>query len=159
MAFKITKCINRRWPVTVTLRACQEDGTVVDVEQRFIGVFAPFSEVDYLAARIDLFGDENNPEVQAAAIRRSAAEQASLEARLIERFMRGWETVLDDDGNPVMFSSQKLYDLATGDDGPAVRRGLSIALGELRFGLAPAKNADASPEPGLSTVAGEAAIS
>lgn len=159
MALKIRKIDYRRWPVTVTLRSCGDDGAVTAEDVRFIGHFRALDEDAITAIRAEVFGVGSDDELRAVAEKRPAGEQARLEALFFCRLMCGWEAVLDEADRPIPYGDDALIALATGDDGPAIRRGLAGAVLELRLGVAPIKNAATSPAPGAASAAGEAATS
>lgn len=157
MSIQINKTQHRRWPVSVKSLVCQDDGSVVEVENRFIGHFRPFNEEEVVAIRNQIFGEGTDEELEKLKEARTTAEQAALEAEFYARLMCGWEAVLDEDGEPVPYSDAACRGLAAGPDGARVRRGLSAAVLELRFGIAPAKNVETSPAPGPAASAGEVA--
>jgi len=159
MSIQINRSQHRRWPVSVMTLVCQDDGSVVEVENRFIGHFRPFNEDEVKAIRSEIFGDGTDEELDKRAEGRTTAEQAALETAFYERLMCGWEAVLDEAGQPVPFTPATFKDLAAGPDGHRVRRGLAKATLEIRFGIAPAKNVGTSPEPGPAASAGEVATS
>lgn len=157
MAFKVRKLDYRPWPVTVKCPECQPDGSVIMLDQRFIAHFEVFDEADLLALRSEIFGGKNEAERDELAKKRTSAEQAELEAQFLSRLVRGWEAVSDDAGRPIPFSRDAVRGLCLDKvDGPVFRQGLSQAGMEIRFGMAPAKNAEPSPAPGPSPSAGEA---
>lgn len=153
MTFRVRKIDYRRWPVTVALQECQDDGTVVETEHKFIGHFKRFDEDRLLAWRATIFGEGTDADLAERARHRTIAEDGRLQARFYAGLMQGWEEVLDADGQPKPWSVAALVELATGEDGPAVRLGLSHAILEIRFGLAAQKNVSTSPAPGPSPAA------
>ena len=155
---KYRKIAHRPWPVSVTLAECDEaSGDVAESEHVFIGHFKPFTEADLLAARLDVFGDESDPAVKQAQDAMPVAEYAVQEARFFGGLMCGWSQVADEAGHPVPYSAAALQGLCTGPDGAAFRRGFNRAVSQIRFGVAPAKNAVTSPSPGPTPAPGEAA--
>jgi len=148
MAFRPVKTDVRRWPVVLTFHVCDDAGSVAEIEQSFIGHFAPFTEDQYLALRREIFGDETDESVRRRIADTPVAEFAHLEARFFARLLRGWSHVENDDGTPRPYSAAALDALVTGEDGAVVRAGLNRSLVELRFGMAPRKNAATSPSPG-----------
>lgn len=157
MAFKVRKIQFRRWPVTLIGHECGDDGTVAEVNARFVGHFRPIDEAGVLALRAEVFGAGDDEDLAAAARARTVAAQAALEGEFYGRLMCGWEGVTGDDDQPLPWSEQAVQALCTGPDGPAARRALAAAVLEIRFGLAPAKNAVTSPAPGPTPGAGEVA--
>jgi hypothetical protein len=159
MAFKVRKLKFRRWPVSLAQRECQDDGSVADVDARFIGQFKPFSEAEVMAIRTEVFGAGTDEEMAKDAEARTVAEQGGLEGDFYSRLMSGWEGVTDEADQPIVFSTKTLKDLCTGPDGTMVRRGLATAILEIRFGIAPAKNVATSPAAGPAPAAVEVATS
>lgn len=89
-------------------------------------------------------------------------ESLERNARYFERLLVGWgDEVIGEDGQPIQFSAEALRALITGPDGNAVSRGLIDADNQLRYGIAPRKNASTSPAPGANAdgSAGEAKTS
>lgn len=159
MAFKVRKLDYRPWPVTVTQRDCQSDGSVAESQVVFIGHFKYFTEDDVMAARAEVFGTGTEEELAAAAASRLLADEARLQAKFHASLMCGWAEITDEAGQPLPWSEDKLIELATGPDGMAIRAGLSQALLEIRFGIAPQKNGSTSPAPGPLPGASEAPTS
>lgn len=146
---KIRKLNYRPWPVTVTLVECDETtGEVTEVKHTFVGHFRPFDEAELLAHRRECFGDEDGDENKKRLGGLSVVEYNALEAQFFARLMCGWGGVADEDEASLPYSEQALAALVCGRDGAAVRRALNVAVNELRFGLAPRKNAVPSPAPG-----------
>lgn len=153
---KFRKLDYRPWPVGVTFQVCDEaTGVVTEVEQTFIAHFKPFSEADLLRARREVFGDEtdvaNNARINALPV----AEYAVMESCFFAALVCGWSSIADEDGSPVSYSATALQGLCAGPDGAAFRRGINRAITQIRFGVAPAKNAETSPSPGPVPASGE----
>lgn len=147
--FKIRKLNHRPWPVTVTALECDEaTGEVLAIEQKFIAHFKPFSESEFMKIRDAAQASVPLPEgvdVDSPPMEITLARNAALFARII----CGWgPEVTDESGQPVPYSTEALSELVTGPDGIAFSAGLSQALMEVRFGIAPAKNSKTSPMPG-----------
>ncbi len=158
MAFKVRKLDYRPWPVSVKFRECNETtGEVTEAPQVFIGHFVPFSEADIKRQRLEIFGDELDAGYKASLATMPSAEYAEKETQFFAGLMSGWSEVRDESGAEMPYSAAALRELTTGPDGPVVRRALNDAVVEIRFGLAPAKNSGASPAPGPSPAAVEAA--
>lgn len=152
---KYIKLDYRPWPVTITSQVCDETtGDVTEKEDRFIGKFTRFDESDLLALRLEVFGDETDAKNKQRLADMPIADYAQLEARFFAGLLSGWSQVADDDGD-ITYSANLLQALCTGPDGAAFRRGFSRAISEIRFGVAPAKNAETSPSAGLAPAAGE----
>ena len=151
--FKIRKIMHRPWPVTVKQMVCDDAGQVTAVESTFVGHFSAFSEEGLLdlqervkAAHPD--GPDSGQTI-AVTLRRNAETFAAL--------LVGWgPEVADEDGQPLPFSTFALSALVNGPDGVAVSTALHVAVNQLRFGVAPEKNAPTSPAPGPTPGAGEA---
>ncbi|WP_153117368.1 hypothetical protein [Rhodocyclus tenuis] len=157
MAFKIRQSTTRRWPVNVILRDCNAEGVVVEETHTFIGLWRSFGESDVVAARKAVFGEGTDEVLSESAKRRTVSEQAQLDADFISALLVGWEGVSDEDGNPVPYTPGALAELVVGPNGPELRRALNVAVLEIRFGMASAKNVSTSPIPGQETGMGEAA--
>lgn len=154
MTFTIRKTRNRPWPVTVKTKVCDEAGQVDEVAQTFIVHWKPFTEVEFKSV-IDA-AEAAHPAVDGedTPLSKILAKNAIIFTALIE----GWgDEVKDEAGKPVTYSAKALSGLIQGPDGLAVSGGLNAALTELRFGIAPAKNSNASPAPGPVTEPVEAA--
>jgi hypothetical protein len=156
MAFKIRNLQYRRWPVTIKLAECDAAGQVVETEQQFIGHFSAFTEADIVKARTEVFGEVSDEAMAKSAQERPLGEQGALDAEFYGRLMCGWEQLTDETGAELPFSRETLKTICTGPDGMAVRRGIGQAIVEIRFGVAPAKNAVTSPAPGPAAGPGEA---
>jgi hypothetical protein len=160
MKLKYRKLPYRPWPVTVKLQECDEDtGEVVDVPQTFIGHFRPFTEEDVLAKRLEIFGDETEPETTKRLGNMPVAEYAKLEARFFQWLMCGWSKMTDDADTEIPYTDAALFAFTTGEDGSLVRRALNTAANEIRYGWAPAKNSKPSPVPGPDSSEGAAPTS
>lgn len=148
----------RPWPITVGFLVCDETtGAVTEVEQSFIAHFKPFTEADLLEARRKLFGDEVEAEDRQRIADMAVAAYAVLEAGFFAALMCGWAQMTNEAGTPLPYSAEALTGLCCGPDGAAFRRGINRAVSEIRFGVAPAKNAETSPSPGPVPAAVEAA--
>lgn len=154
MAFKVRKIDHRPWPVTVRFKVCDDAGKVAEVEQSFVGHFLSFSEEEH-GAVVDavkqaLPGPEDNGDIPFALV-------LQRNALYFEKLMCGWgPEVTDEADRPLPFSPAALKAMVTGPDGAAISDGLSRAIGELRFGMAPQGNLSTSPAPGEGSGAGEA---
>lgn len=148
----------RPWPITVAFQVCDEaTGQVAEVDHRFIGHFIPFAEADLLALRLSVFGDEAEAGNKQRLADMPVADYERLEARFFAGLLCGWSQVADEHGTAMPYSAEALKGLCCGPDGAAFRRGINRAVSEIRFGVAPAKNAETSPSPGPVPAAVEAA--
>jgi hypothetical protein len=91
----------------------------------------------------------------AAALRRmgdlTTEESLKRNAMYFERLVVGWgDEVRGEDDKPIPFSAEVLRELITGPDGNAISRGLIDADNQIRYGVAPRKNASTSPAPGAN---------
>lgn len=77
-----------------------------------------------------LFEDDASPSVSAEPI--SAVLLRNVQ--IFQRLVTGWDGVRDKNGNPVLFTPQKLAEQVTGSRGPALSRGLWRAISEVRYG-------------------------
>jgi hypothetical protein len=155
---KYRKLDYRPWPVAVAFLDCDEaTGTVTETEQTFIAHFKPFSEAGLLAARRSAFGDEADPTNKARLEEMPVARYAELEAEFFADLVIGWAKIADESGRDVPYSAAALTALCVGEDGPAFRRGFNRAISQIRFGVAPAKNAETSPSPGPTPASVEVA--
>lgn len=161
MSFKVRKLDYRPWPVTVSLQECNEEtGDVIELDQRFIGHFRPHTEAEIQSIRRGIFGDESSDEGKARIANMHVDDYALLEARFFARLLCGWGAMFAEDGTtPLPYSEAALIALATRLDGPAVRRALNVATNEIRWGIAPLKNAKTSPVPGPKPDVDEVATS
>lgn len=187
MAFIVRKTKHRAWPVTVTLLVGDDAGQVQAVKNTFVAHFRPFSEAEFDALVTRIAADdppclEPLPEVdevlapdlapfevafergELALTAEDADERPLLSvilrrnAELFGSLIVGWGAeVRDEQGVSIPFSRATLAEMVTGADGVAISAGINTALGELRFGVAPAKNAETSPAPGPMAGADEAA--
>lgn len=154
MAFQVRKASHRAWPVTVKLQDCHPNGDVYEVEQSFVGHFRAFTEAEYKAivAEVEAIYPPQ-PEGTPIDFSQTLTRNAEFFARLIV----GWgPEVADENGQTLLFSTDALKAMITGPDGMAISAGLAVAVGQLRFGAAPAKNSPTSPAHGASSAAGEA---
>lgn len=159
MSFTVRRSAFRRWPISVALLEADAAGAVQESVSTFVGHFRPFSEADFDAAYKAAITQYPDPEGPAGSdestpikivLQRNAAIFAAL--------MVGWgDEVRDEQGQSIAYSAEALTALVTGPDGLAVSKGINAALGQFRFGVAPAKNALTSPEPGPTPGADEAA--
>ena len=156
MTFKIRKLQYRRWPVTIKLAECDAAGQVVEAEQQFIGHFNAFTEADIVKARTEVFGAISDEDLAKNSQGRPLHEQGALDAEFYGHLMCGWEQLVDEAGDAFQFSREALKAICTGPDGMAFRRGIGQAIVEIRFGIAPAKNAVTSPAPGPASGPSEA---
>lgn len=153
MSISIRKLKHRPWPVTVRLNVCGDDGTVVEVEQTFIGHFNPFTEADLKAIFED--ADKQFPLPADGGIP-PLDQVLAKNAFVFRQLLCGWSEVTDEEtGEPIPYTAEALDAWVQGGDGLAVSTGFNAALSEIRFGLAPAKNSNTSPEVGQPRVAGE----
>lgn len=151
MTFKVRKTAYRAWPVTVLLQEGDAAGNVIEVAQRFVVHFRPFTEaehqdiVDALEKAFPLPEGKERHGIDIALQRN---------AEYFFRLLAGWGAeVTDESGQPIPYSAEALADLVTGPDGLAVSAGLVRAVNELRFGVAPEKNSSPSVAPGDSSAA------
>ena len=148
MSFAVRKLAYRPWPVEVTLQKCNSSGDVAEIKNTFVGHFRPFTEACFehavktaRAAHPVIEGEDEDRPPMPILLRRNADVFAQL--------MCGWGAeVTDEAGIPIPFSEAALIALVTGPDGLAVSVGINTALNQIRFGVAPAKNASTSPAPG-----------
>ena len=141
------KINHRPWPVKVILQ--DFDGkAIVESEHVFVGYFKAFSEDDF--AQVLKQVDGNGGDVAERLKSMSLAESLERNARIFEQLMVGWAEVMGGDGNPLPFSTGALRDEVTGPHGLAVSAAINVALAELRFGAASAKNSQTSASAGLA---------
>jgi hypothetical protein len=159
MTLRARKLAYRPWPVELKICECQADGSVTEVDHRFIGHFNPFTEAEFMGIRADVFGEKTDEEMAKDTADRTMAEQAALDAEFLSRLMCGWELVNDEADQPIVYSAAELKALVTGPDGPVIRRALSRAVTDIRFGIGALKNALTSLAPGPTPAAGEAPTS
>lgn len=161
MSMIVRKTTSRAWPATVAMLVCDEaTGEVTETKQTFIAHWKAFTEDDIAAARA--LARTQHPAPAAFAAVEEADDWAKLPVALLlkrnaavfRQLLCGWGSELRDESNtPIPFGAEALTALVTGPDGLAVSRGLSDALGQLRFGTAPEKNS--APSPSLGPDAGE----
>lgn len=162
------KLRHRPWPIHVTLQELGADGEIVEKTHPFIGHFRPFSEEEYKALVDELNGvlpvaeaAEGADAAPAEPVKTPAdmplADVLKRNARLFGSLLAGWDQVKDEDGNAIPFSTDALTALVTGPDGLAISAGLNVALMEIRFGKAGAKNSQTSAKPGPGLVEGTVA--
>jgi hypothetical protein len=157
MGFKVRKTDYRAWPVTVRLQECDAAGNVAEIEQTFVAHFKPFSEAEnaQIVAEIE---QRYPPRAEGEPV--NLSETLKRNAMYFGRVIVGWgPEVTDDSGVPLKFSQEALAQLITGPDGLAISAALSHAVGQLRYGIAPAKNLNASPSPGEASGVSEAETS
>ncbi len=171
MSFSIRKSASRPWPVKFSLLSGDSEGEVTSTEYGFVLNFIPFSEAQFLAIieeeTPEKFRVVKVPEQSAdagAALpsipelpKPTTVETLAINARIFPRLVDGWSKVNDEDGNPAVYSAEAFAALITGPDGLAICGGINHAIAQMRFGIAPAKNAQASPAPGLAPAADGAA--
>lgn len=152
--FQVRKIFTRPWPVTVTQHVSDLEGSVTEATSTFIAHFKSFSEstLDALQkdaeARHPATGTDGAPRI---------GESMRRNAHVFCGVLDGWgPEVVDEAGQPVPYSEDALRALIGGPDGVLVSAALFTALGQIRFGAAPAKNAKTSPPPGPTPGAGEA---
>jgi len=153
MAFKVRKSESRRWPVTVKLLESDAAGVVVENEQTFVALWRPVTEaerVEIAKALEEKFGG-------ADAAKLTAADMLARNADYFGRLLVGWgDEVVDESGQPIPFSVERLTEMITGLDGLAISAALNQADLEIRLGFGARKNASTSPAPGEASGAGEA---
>lgn len=153
--FIVRKLNHRPWPVVVKLQSANEAGEIVIDEQRFIAHFAAFSEADYKQLIDELNGPDSTP-----AADLPVAELLERNAKLFSRLIVGWSNeVRDEAGQPLPYSFEQLRALVTGPDGMAISAAINVALAEIRFGSASAKNSPTSAAPGQPPAASGAPTS
>jgi len=172
MSFVVRKSKSRPWPVTVTLQVGDDEGNVQVVEQKFVGYFRPFSEAEFrtildeetardgltvVEERIAPAGDSSALPAMPLPPVPTPAEGLETNARIFARLLDGWGKVLDESKVPIPYSKAALTALVTGEDGMAFSAGINHALTQMRFGVAPAKNAVTSLAPGPKAGAAEVA--
>lgn len=158
MSFIIRKTKHRAWPVSVRQAECGADGVVSETTASFVAHFAPFTEAQLESARKAAEALYPLPEGAAADALPSIALVLARAAALYAEVIVGWgPEVQDEAGASIPFSQGKLREMVTGPDGYAIMLGIAAALGDLRFGVAPAKNSNALAGPGAMPAAAEAA--
>lgn len=141
------KINHRPWPVKVILQ--DFDGKeVVESEHVFIGYFKSFSEDDFAKILRDIDGEGDDVADRLKSM--SLADSLWRNARIFERLMVGWSDIFDGDGAPLPFTPAALRDEVTGPNGLAVSAAINVAIAELRFGAASAKNSQTSASAGLA---------
>ena len=152
--FKIRKIFNRPWPVTVTQNTCDLAGEITETQSTFVAIFKSFTEESLAALQKDAEGlfpataKDGSPSIN---------ESMQRNAHVFAQVLEGWgPEVVDEEGVSVPFSTEALNSLVKGPDGVLISTGLFTALGQIRFGAAPAKNAKTSPPLGPTPGAGEA---
>lgn len=152
MGFIVRKTAHRAWPVTVKQAVGLADGSVVESTSSFVAHFSAFSEAELEAAKAAAEAAFPLPEGSAADAIPPLPLTLQRAATLYAGLLVGWgPEVTDEAGTPLAFSVDALRALVTGPDGYAVMQGIGQALGELRFGVAPAKNSPTSPVPGANS--------
>lgn len=163
MSFIVRKTKYRAWPVTVSRLDCDENtGAVTEIKSTFVAHFTAFDEGEFAAIADEAEKKFAPPKpAQDGAQGEGVAAPVKLDdgmpwATLLQRnawiFCRlivGWgDEVKNADGSTLAYSPETLSALVTGPEGMAVSTGLHQALREIRFGIAPEKNSNASPVPG-----------
>jgi hypothetical protein len=169
MALRVRKSTIRKWPVTFTLMVGDDLGDVSPVEQSFVAHWNPISEAEHealLKETATQFGDPMpDDDSQAAKEKRAKLSQSQILERNAWYYAQricGWgPEVAGEDGLPLPFSQDALKALVTGEDGNTISAALLVADRQVRYGIAPAKNASTSPAPGAAAAgnAGEAKTS
>ena len=163
MSFTIRKTKHRAWPVSIALLEADAAGNVQEHISTFVAHFRPFTEDEFETIRKGVVAahpvlDEQEKPVVETDERVPLPVTLRRNADLFAALMVGWGSeVTDEMRQPIPFSAAALAALVTGPDGLAVSVGINTALGQLRFGIAPAKNEPTSPAPGLTTGAVEVA--
>ena len=164
MAITIRKTQYRAWPVSVKQPVCDDNGVVTEAVATFVAHFAAFTEAEFEASIAeaersfptqDKVAPAADAEVSTEPPKEAVPPPLSLSllrnAHVFRSLIAGWgREVKDEAGVSIPFSSDALTSLVTGPDGVAVSAGINRAMFELRFGVAPAKNSPASPEPGAA---------
>lgn len=149
--YVVRKSGHRAWPVTFTLIECDDAGNVTEAESGFVAHFRRFTEAEYEGIVKRAVGeDARAPEDM------QMPEILARNARIFGELMTGWSAVAGEDGAALPYSAEALAGLVTGPDGQAVSAGIHQAIAQIRFGIAPRKNSNASPAPGPAPGAGEA---
>ena len=153
MSITIRKLKHRPWPVTIKRQICDEDGTVSEVENTFVAHWKPFTEDDlqgiFDAAEQAVPAPKSPGSDQADVANLKLREVLARNALIFPQLIVGWgPEVLDEDGQPLTYSTEELAALITGPDGMAISAGLNTAMSEIRWGVAPAKNSSTSPTAG-----------
>lgn len=151
MSYVVRKLNYRPWPVALVFQDCDPaTGDIVEVEQKFIGHFSPFSEEDF-----DRIVAENKGESGEANAPTSAVLAAN--AKIFGQLLVGWSGVEDEKRKPLPFSAKRLSELVTGPDGLVVSAGINRALLEIRYGAAKVKNSNTSDASGQTPASASAA--
>jgi len=179
MSFVVRKTKNRAWLVVVDQQLCDDDGKITEIKQTFVGQFGPFTEQEFedlidasekeypwpkpLATAPMPLPAETAEKIVLLPAKREAPPLSvtlSRNAYVFCRLMKGWgKEVVDEDKQPIPFSTAALTGMVTGQDGYAISGAINRALGEMRFGRASEKNLSASLAPGASSVPVEAETS
>lgn len=151
MTFIARKTKYRAWPVTVITQVLNEaTGEVTEVSSKFIGYFKPFTESQF-GDIVDALDQEFPPPADLDGKRdMDVPRMLERNAKLFGQLLDGWNGVRDEDGEALTFSKETLADLVIGPDGLVISAALNKAIYELRWGIAPAKNSEPSPGPGLA---------
>lgn len=150
--FVVRKINYRPWPVKVVFQEADAAGVIQSLEQTFIGHFRPFSEAEFEAVSAQVRGDDKPGDLPLAELLRRNAD-------LFGSLLSGWSGVADVNGVPLPYSTEALRELVTGPDGLVVSAAINVALGEIRFGAAAAKNSTTSGGDGRMPAPAEAAPS
>lgn len=143
MSYVVRKTAYRAWPVRFTLLVCDNDGNVTEVESGFVLHFRPFTEAEYEDIVARARGDDTRSPEDIPL-----SEILERNARIFGELTVGWSKLAGDDGGAQAYSREMLTALVTGHDGRAISIGIHQAIAEIRFGVAPVKNSNASPAPG-----------
>jgi len=169
MAFTVRKSALRPWPVKVQLLVGNESGEVQPAEFDFVLHFKPFGEDEFdriIKEGRAAFDVPASVEHTASGVDGEAlapipvppeptpAETLAINARIFPALVGDWSHLADEHGNPLPYSEAAFAALIVGPDGLAISHGINVALTQLRFGIAPAKNAPPSPAPGPGTDGG-----
>lgn len=147
--FIVRKLKHRPWPVVVKLQSTNEHGEIVVTEHRFVAHFSAFTEAEYKAILDELTAADATP-AQDLPI----ADLLERNVALFSRLIVGWgNEVRDEAGQPLPYNIDQLRQLVTGPDGMAISAAINVALAEIRFGAASAKNSPTSAAPGQEPVA------
>lgn len=142
--FKTKKVAYRPWPVTVFMVESDEDGNVTEREETFVVRFRPFDE-----ERIEALRKESEQKFPCTDDSVPMSVVLNRNAYLFSSLVDGWgdKGPRDEDG-VLQFSTEMMRELTTGQDGARFSAGMHQAISQLRFGIAPAKNASSSPKDG-----------
>lgn len=174
MSFVVRKTKYRAWLVTVKQSDCDAAGVVVESKSTFVAHFTAISEETMEALIAEAKAAHPVIKTAVASLEGAAASPLPLaedefvpwslmlkrNAHLFRNLIVGWgPEVKDENGNPIPFTPDALADLVTGPDGMAISSGINDAVREMRYGIAPAKNSNASAAPGEISAPTEAPTS